>query len=85
MSHDLDRERFDVRVFAPEQTAGDDAVTFLDEAPPCGCTLCDGFACVWFDEGHDSWLCMYEFQSFEARKYFRQTQLTSVFTSMCFL
>jgi hypothetical protein len=29
MSHDLDHERFDVRVFSSEQTAGDDAVTSL--------------------------------------------------------
>ena len=85
MPLDLDREFFNVRVFAPEQTTGDDSVTFRDEAPPCGCALCDGFACVWVRERHYSWLCMYEFQSFEARKYFRQTLLTSVFTSMCFL
>ena len=58
MPHDLDRERFDVRVFAPEQTTGDDAVTTCNEATLCGCTFFDGFACVWVREGHDSWLCM---------------------------
>ena len=29
MSHDFDRKRFDVRVFAHEQTTGDDAVPSL--------------------------------------------------------
>ena len=58
MPHYFDRERLDVRVFAPEQTTGDDAVTFLDEATPCGCTLFDWFACVWIRERHYSWLWM---------------------------
>ena len=42
MPHDLDREFFDVRVFASEQTAGDDAVAACNEATPCGCTFFDG-------------------------------------------
>ena len=58
MPHDLDLEFFNVRVFASQETTGDDTVTVLDEAPSCGITLFDGFACVWVREGHDSWLCM---------------------------
>ena len=50
MYHDFDRDFFDVRVITPEQTTGDDTVTFLDEATPCGCTFFDWFACVWVDE-----------------------------------
>ena len=58
MPHDLDREFFNVRVFTTQEATGNDAVTFLDEAPSCGSTLFDWFACVWVDEGHYSWLCM---------------------------